>query len=1222
MKTRIILLAVLATFTFAASAATITRSDTLDALNTTTAWVGGVVPTTADTATWDASSTLDNTLGALQTWGGLDISAAGGAVAITPSANLILDNSTDANTVFNVGANNFTWSGNSQFHINGAAGSTSSTATGATFSGSSVVTLGGTGTKNWSTNATSNGVTNVTFTGTLALRGATIPAVGVLPTNWLAFGGGGGAASDAGTTVQTGSFALDLGDASSCGALILTQGWSGQYLKLNSLSGTGSIRSDWGTSTGTQTRGIELDQAGDTVMSGSILVHNGSNQRRNVSFVKKGAGTLTLTGGLGSQATAAGAVASLNFDIRGGTLQWGDGMTNITYVNAANWDAASTFVIGGTGTFRIAASGGFNFNRKITGGTGTFEVTSGDVAASADNSLFEGNTVVAGGSLRLGPSLGSGTVTVKENAGISAGLPAANGTSAVASLVLEASTQSTFRLGTTNDQITVTDDGGLTVPPAGGFHTINLSGRPTAGGTITLIDYSGTALGAGEFNRFVLGTTEGAATFELVNNTANTSIDLSITLEDQVWKGTSDGNWDLATSNWELASMSGVPTIFDTDHPALFDDNAYLYAVTVHEDGVSPLAVTIDNSINDYTFTGGAIAGTGALLKKGTATATLAQPSSYTGGTTVDAGSLVFTGATNTSSGGITVNAGKVQIGAGGTTGDIGSGAVVVAEGGTIEFNRSNAIPGTPDLNYKTDAKMRNVSGAGDIVLDGGLMLFNYPGGGVEFSAAGTWNNFSGNLTVKGGSEFQTIRNGATAMGAGDVILGDMASSGSLSQIEGNWTWTNDIVLAGSDNKILNRAGGSDRRLKLQGVISGSGGLTFEDATGGMTSLNHGFILTNTNTLDGTLTIAAGTPVRVGGVPGNVDASNPGVVADAFGTLGDATVVNNGTLTFTRTDAHSVANSISGSGALRIGVPAAANLGDTSTQVVTYTGTASHTGATTVNNGTLIVASGASVGGSGVTVAAGATLGGAGMVAAPLTAAGTVAPGVGGIGTLLVTTGDGVVTGTLAIEVDGANADKLSVAGSLDLTGSTLTVTKTGAGFTADSYVIAECGVTLTGLPTPPNGYLVEAAGNQVVLRKAAVDDFTSWIEGFTFAPGADLTQTGDPDGDGMTNFEEYAFGLKPNDGASVNPILVPLSRTAGTFTYSRRDNALTGLTYKVWTSPDLVVWTEDAGAIQDDSAGPDGQGVEPVVVTLSGAKPPAADRLFVRVSVENPAVP
>lgn len=163
---------------------------------------------------------------------------------------------------------------------------------------------------NWSNNSTTNGVTNVTFTGTLALRGATIPAVGVLPSNWLALGGGGGAASAVGTTSQTGSFALDTGDATTCGALILTQGLSGQFLKLNRLQGTGSIRADWGLSTGIQTRGIELDQASDTKLSGSILAHSNGTQRRNVSIVKKGVGTLTLTGRLGTSGTAS---ASLNF---------------------------------------------------------------------------------------------------------------------------------------------------------------------------------------------------------------------------------------------------------------------------------------------------------------------------------------------------------------------------------------------------------------------------------------------------------------------------------------------------------------------------------------------------------------------------------------------------------------------------------------------------------------------------------------------------------------------------------------------------------------------------------------------------------------------------------------------------------------------------------------------------------------------------------------------
>ena len=177
-----------------------------------------MLPGQGDIATWDASSTLANALAAAQTWGGLDTSGASGAVTIMPTANLVLDNTTDASTILNVGANNFTWNGNNTFNMNGAAGSTSSTSVGATFAGSSIVTIGGTGTKNWSTNATTNGMTNVTFTGTLVLRGAAIPTVGTASGNWLAFGGGGGAASDNGTLTQTGSFALDTGDATPAAA--------------------------------------------------------------------------------------------------------------------------------------------------------------------------------------------------------------------------------------------------------------------------------------------------------------------------------------------------------------------------------------------------------------------------------------------------------------------------------------------------------------------------------------------------------------------------------------------------------------------------------------------------------------------------------------------------------------------------------------------------------------------------------------------------------------------------------------------------------------------------------------------------------------------------------------------------------------------------------------------------------------------------------------------
>ena len=115
-----------------------------------------------------------------------------------------------------------------------------------------------------------------------------------------------------------------------------------------------------------------------------------------------------------------------------------------------------------------------------------------------------------------------------------------------------------------------------------------------------------------------------------------------------------------------------------------------------------------------------------------------------------------------------------------------------------------------------------------------------------------------------------------------------------------------------------------------------------------------------------------------------------------------------------------------------------------------------------------------------------------------------------------------------------------------------------------------------------------------------------------SFAGLTDSYPTHDPDGDGLINDQEYAFGLDPSSGASVNPIRVPLDKTTGTFSYSRNDPATTSLSYTVDTSLDLNTWTVDAAATQTvtqlDS------GVQTVQVTLSRTKPITAPQIFVRV--------
>jgi hypothetical protein len=349
-------------------------------------------------------------------------------------------------------------------------------------------------------------------------------------------------------------------------------------------------------------------------------------------------------------------------------------------------------------------------------------------------------------------------------------------------------------------------------------------------------------------------------------------------------------------------------------------------------------------------------------------------------------------------------------------------------------------------------------------------------------------------------------------------------------------------------------------------VISGSGGLRFEDPAATMTNVESGFILTGTNTLNGTLTINAGVPVRVGGVPGNIDAfqSGPGT----GGTLGAATVVNNGTLTFSRSDSHSVSNNISGSGAVFVGLST-----DNTAQAMTYSGTASHTGGTTVRAGTLMIAPAGSIGGPSVTVASGATL---------------------------------VVDGTAIGDSASLN---LGATALVQVTG-----TETVNTLFIDNVQVAAgtWGATGSGASNIDNTRFAGSGVVSVTSGPAPASDYDDWADDFSLVGGPG----DDDDGDGLTNFEEYAFGLNPTSGASVSPVTAP-TKTAGTFTYTRRKQSLSGLSYTYESSTTLAGWGAFTPSAPD--ATDSGDPVETITVTVP-ASLLAEPKLFLRVKAVEPA--
>jgi hypothetical protein len=153
-----------------------------------------------------------------------------------------------------------------------------------------------------------------------------------------------------------------------------------------------------------------------------------------------------------------------------------------------------------------------------------------------------------------------------------------------------------------------------------------------------------------------------------------------------------------------------------------------------------------------------------------------------------------------------------------------------------------------------------------------------------------------------------------------------------------------------------------------------------------------------------------------------------------------------------------------------------------------------------------------------------------------------------------------------------------------------------------------------------PQGGISKEQGSSVDLvvslgPEIVPTDYETWAAQW---PDAEL---GDPDtdfnGDGMTNNEKRIWGLDPTSGASLQPVTAIPNPASLTITYTRRDPALTGMNFSVWTSTDLDSWTHDASAVQTPATA-DAHHVEIVNVTLSIA-PPEGGKLFIQVRASPP---
>jgi autotransporter-associated beta strand protein len=229
--------------------------------------------------------------------------------------------------------------------------------------------------------------------------------------------------------------------------------------------------------------------------------------------------------------------------------------------------------------------------------------------------------------------------------------------------------------------------------------------------------------------------------------TWNNAVSSGSTGDGTTWVAAGNNNWNNGTSGKSTFFLGGDIVTFN-------DANNGHYAVTVNAT-VSPASVLVNNSAGNYSFSGtGGIGGTGSLTKSGTSALTLSTVDTYTGGTTVNAGSLIVsnTSGSATGTGAVTLNGGIL---ASGTTGSISGNVIAGAASHTIAPGGVGTV-GSLTIGGLTSTNLTTLNfdlgtGTGEITNGDRLTL----GAQTVSIGSGTLMTFGG--TPVGGDDYRLI---------------------------------------------------------------------------------------------------------------------------------------------------------------------------------------------------------------------------------------------------------------------------------------------------------------------------------------------------------------------------------------------------------------------------------------------------------------------------------
>jgi autotransporter-associated beta strand protein len=510
-------------------------------------------------------------------------------------------------------------------------------------------------------------------------------------------------------------------------------------------------------------------------------------------------------------------------------------------------------------------------------------------------------------------------------------------------------------------------------------------------------------------------------------------------------------------------------------------------------------------SIKTFQIIGGTVTGTTGVLtsnaaydvQAGTISAILGGSvglNKTTAGTAILTGSNSYTGTT-------TISAGTLQLGAGESTGSLSSSTnVVINSGATFDVNRSSGaltfsskISGTGTLT-KDGAGVLTLSGSntfsGNLVVNGGTL--NYSGNSTQPA---------GNYTIAGGLLYLPARSqsiGAFQITGGTVTGGTLTSN------------TDYDVQAGTVNTIL--AGGSTIDLNKTG--SGTAILAGANTYAGLTTVSAGTLQLGNNGTTGSLTSSSGVVINAGGTL-DVNRSNAFTLSNSISGTGKLVkdggstltlsgsnsfsgnvVVNSGTLAFSSAAALPAANYMIIGGTLNTGVLSKTIGGFQITGgTVTGSGTLTSNTAYDLQSGTVSVGLGGNAGliksTSGTVSLTKSLPGGNYAISAGTLEIGALSPSIGGFqitgGTF---TGTGTLTSNTAFDIQGGTVDAV-LAGNSGLT-------KTQNGVAVLKKVNTYSGTTLIS-----DGTLALSASGQINPLSLIDNDATFLITGGSHTLGA-----------------------------------------------------------------------------------------------------------------------